>query len=133
MEELQRISQLEEKMDAEMKELARRMNKMKSEMEQFENVDALKDDAEARREDLAERCEGFEQRLHHLNRVMDKLRVEYEKSSCGEKEWASLQQSMRAVLELKDNKKTPYSTSKAECLELVQMLNTMILQCNEEK
>lgn len=133
MEELQRISQLEKKMDAEMEELARRMNKMKSEMEQSFDVAALKDDAGARREDLAERCEGFEQRLNHLNGVMDKLRVEYEESSCGEKEWASLQQLMRAVLELKENKKTPYAASKAECLELVQMLNTMILQCNEEK
>ena len=142
VEELQRISQLEERMEAEMKELARRTNKMKSEMEQFD-MDGLKDDAEARREDLAERCESFEQRLNHLNGVMSKLRVEYEEkmsSSGEEEEWVSfeeistkLQQSMRAVLELQDNKKTPYSASKSECLELVQKLNSMILKCNEGK
>ena len=142
MEELQRISQLEERIEAEMKELARRTNKRKSEMEQFD-MNGLKDDAEARREDLTEKCECFEQRLKHLNGVKRKLRVEYEEkmSSCGEKEeWASfeetitkLQQSMRAVLELRDNKKTPYYASKTECLELVQKLNSMILKRSEEK
>ena len=144
MEELNRVSHLEERMEAEMKELARRTNQMTSEMEQFD-MDALKVDSAARREDLAERCECFEQRLNHINATMSKLRVAYDEQMkrCGGENWVSfeennmnLQQSMRAVCELhdkmnKDNMPS-YSGTKSECLELVQKLNSMILRCNEE-
>lgn len=139
MEELERIGQLEERMEAEMEELARRTNKMTSEMGQFD-MDILKDDAAARREDLAERCECFEQRLNHLNGLMSKLREEYEeqRKRCGGMEWPSfeqnnmkLQQLMRVVFELNDDKMTSYSETKTECLELVQTINTMILKSNE--
>ena len=139
IEELQRIGQLEERMEAEMKELARRTDKMTSEMGQLD-MDALKDDAAARREDLAERCESFEQRLNYLNGLMSKLRGEYEeqRKRCRGMEWASfeennmkLQQLMRAVFELNNDKMTSYSETKSECLELVQMINAMILKSNE--
>eukprot|EP00984_Skeletonema_dohrnii_P020526 scaffold10013_cov79-Skeletonema_dohrnii-CCMP3373.AAC.30 len=144
MEELDRVSHLEERMEAEMKELARRTNQMTSEMEKFD-MDALKVDSAARREDLAERCECFEQRLNHINATMSKLRVAYDEQMkrCGGENWVSfeennmnLQQSMRAVCELqnkvnKDNMHS-YSGTKSECLELVQKLNSMILKCNEE-
>lgn len=139
MEELQRISQLEDRMEAEMKELTRRTNKMTSEMRQFD-IDTLKDDAAARREDLAERCDCFEQRLNHLNGMLSKLKEEYEeqRKRYGGMEWASfeennmkLQQLMRAVFELNNDKMTSYSETKSECLELVQMINAMILKSNE--
>ncbi len=139
MEELQRIGQLEERMEAEMKELARRTDKMTSEMGQLD-MDALKDDAATRREDLAERCESFEQRLNHLNGLMSKLREEYEeqRKRCKGMEWASfeennmkLQQLMRAVFDLNNDKMASYSETKSECLELVQQINTMILRSNE--
>ena len=140
IQELQRISQLEERMEAEMKELTRRTNEMTNEMRQLFDVDTLKDDAAARREDLAERCECFEQRLNHLNGMMNKLREEYEeqRKRCGGIEWVSfeennlkLQQLMRDVFELNKDKMTPYSDTKIECLELVKMINTMILKRNE--
>jgi hypothetical protein len=51
--------ELEERMGVEMNELAKRTNKMTSEMEQYD-VDALRKDFAARREDLANRCEHLE-------------------------------------------------------------------------
>lgn len=103
-------------------------------------MDVLKDDAAARREELAERCECFEQRLNHLNGLMSKLREEYEeqRKRCGGMEWGTfeenntkLQQLMRAVFELNNDKMTSYSETKSECLELVQKINKMILRSNE--
>ena len=140
--DLERVQHLQEKMEAEMEELARRSKKMKSEMEQHD-VDALQEDSVAQREALAERCAGFEQRLNHLNEMMRKLQVKYDEqmSSCGDENWVSLnennmrlQQALSSVRELQNkvNNDHSYLHTKAECLELLQSLNTMILRRNEE-
>jgi uncharacterized membrane protein YccC len=144
MEELERVRQLEERMEAEMKELTKRANKMTSEMEQYD-VDALREDSAARREDLANRCEHLEQQLNRLNGKMSKLRVDYEeqmKSRGGGGKWVSfeennmnLQRLMRAVRGLQDkvnHNSMTYTERKIECLQLVQTLNSIILKCNEE-
>lgn len=143
-EELERVCHLEEKMEAEMKELARRTSTMRSEMEQH-NLDALKEEFAAKRECLAEECEGFEQRLNHLNNMMGQLRDEYDEQmkSCGHDKCLSFEdnnkkllQEISAIRELHNkvtnDNTTSFAGRKSECLELLQNLNAMILKRNEE-
>lgn len=142
IDELERVQHLQEKMEAEMEELARRSKQMKSEMEQHD-IDALKADSAAQREALAERCITFEERLNHLDGMMKKLQVKYDEqmSSCGDDNWPTfnennmrLQQALSSVRELRNKMSgdNSYNDTKAECLELLQSLNTMILRRNEE-
>ena len=55
MEELERARTLEERMDEEMQELAKRTCEMREEMEQYEDLSSLKEDSAAMREELADK------------------------------------------------------------------------------
>nr|CAB3255403.1 intraflagellar transport protein 74 homolog [Phallusia mammillata] len=76
--QLNKVEELEEKMETEKQELTERMERMLSEIEKFKNLDKLRSGAETRKKELEHEREELNSRKHECRRRADEMHQEYQ-------------------------------------------------------
>jgi len=141
--ELQKINTLDQKIQVELKSLTEKMESMKTEMDEFSDIPALREAAENTREELEAKRASYKQRRDNISGQVQLLsqRFEQKKKALAENETAktleSLEQKLRHyeqnIFHLREliaekEHECNYHTIKEDCTRMLDEINAKLIK-----